>query len=865
MPLLLKNEDLLLKLKKEEKNNPLVYKYESFLDALTTDNFEHVREAARTAFAFFLSNDFRNTSDAARFTFADSENLKIHYRSIDDYLRKFKITEKKSFSIDLATGTGKSWVIYAVAVMMLSEGLVDKVLVLCPSLTIEEELKNKFERFSGDQILTKILQELGSPYPTPAIKNANVPILEGDICIENIHAAYQRTGSSISDSFKGKGNRTLVISDEAHHIYSDADAAVKKWFEFLTDPDYDFHYLLGLSGTPYINNDYFFDIIYRYSLKQAMEDGIIKKINYKVEEESQKEKGFSETYANHIDNQVKYTGKLKPITIIITEKIHSCIKVWDELVTFISDKEGITYDEASKRAIWVTSGIPSNEREKAEIESIISQPEKVRKENLALLKTVDEPDNPVEWIVSVSMLTEGWDVKNVFQIVPHEQRAFNSKLLISQVLGRGLRIPPGLTQPIYVKINNHESWTTEIVNLYNEVLEIENRINWGYYKNHDKYLFPLYNVDYLSEQDTIEAKRESASEPSEINFKSQSKTWDETSKYSETGSFRFTVEMKDFVTIEEASKEIKLFLKSKDETLSKKWTLKRLQELLKSNLESKGYDSSFITRENLGTAKQAFGPMFRELGKEVPRMKMMPKALKEVKISEMSTQSFSENSIKSNGKLFYVNSSPESLSPEQKKLLSQFLEDKNNYNHVKEAVVRYAGRSEDEIIFLKDNLIRQEEINFKTPLNLIYVSSTPEYKFTTSIFNNIASIDSFIKSPDKNFFYFPYSYKPTDDGSSHVKRENFNPDFFIKLKNKNEILVVEIKDDDDSSQKNKAKYRDGKVHFEKLNELLIAEGINWKYHFYFLSPEDITEFFNSINTERYSLWISSLMTELKLN
>ncbi|GAB6283255.1 MAG: DEAD/DEAH box helicase family protein [Ignavibacterium sp.] len=864
MPLQFKNEDLILNLKEEEKNNPLVYKYESFLDAFTTDNFEHVREAARTAFAYFLSNDFKNTEDIARYTYDNSKNLKIHFSNIDDYLNKFKIRDKKSFSIDLATGTGKSWVIYAVAVIMLSEGLVDKVLVLCPSLTIEEELKKKFELFSGDQMLTKILQELGSPYPSPAIKNANVPILEGDICVENIHAAYQRTGSSVSDSFKGKGRRTLVISDEAHHIYSGVDADVKKWFEFLTDPEYDFYYLLGLSGTPYINNDYFFDIIYRYSLKKAMEDGIIKKIDYKVEEESQKEKGFSETYANHIENQKKYADKLKPITIIITEKIHSCIKVWDELVKFISDKEKITYEEAATKAIWVTSGIPSNQREKAEIESIISQPEKVRKENLALLKTVDEPDNPVEWIISVSMLTEGWDVKNVFQIVPHEQRAFNSKLLISQVLGRGLRIPAGLSQPIYVKINNHESWTDEIVNLYNEVLEIENRISWGYDENRKQYLFSLYNVDYSSEQDTTEAKRKIASEPSEIKFSPQSKMWDETSKYSETGSFKFTVEKKDIVSIEEAAKEIKLFLKAKDETLSKKWTRKKIQELLKSNLENKGYDSSFITRDNLGTAKQAFGPMFRELGKVAVRMKMMPKALIKIKIEEMVSQSFSENSIKINGKVFYTKSSSESLSEEQKILFNQFLNDKQNYDRVKEAVVRYAGRSEDEIKFLKENIIEQEENNFKTPLNLVYVSSTPEYKFVSSIFNNLDKIDNFIKSPDKNFYYFPYSYKPTDDGSSHVKSENFNPDFFIKLKNINEILVVEIKADGDSSQKNKAKYRDGKSHFEKLNELLRDEKINWRYYFYFLSPEDITEFFQALKDDRYQNWKSNLMNELNV-
>ena len=63
------------------------------------------------------------------------------------------------------------------------------------------------------------------------------------------------------------------------------------------------------------------------------------------------------------------------------------------------------------------------------------------KNNIPILRRVDDKDNPVEWITSVSMLSEGWDVKNVFQIVPHEERAFNSKLLIAQVLGRGLRIP----------------------------------------------------------------------------------------------------------------------------------------------------------------------------------------------------------------------------------------------------------------------------------------------------------------------------------------------------------------------------------------------------------------------------------------
>lgn len=86
---------------------------------------------------------------------------------------------------------------------------------------------------AGSQTNQQILKELGAIHPSPSIKNANVPILSGDICVENIHAVYQRTGSSIQDSFSGKGQRTLVISDEAHHIYSPDEAATKKWFDFI--------------------------------------------------------------------------------------------------------------------------------------------------------------------------------------------------------------------------------------------------------------------------------------------------------------------------------------------------------------------------------------------------------------------------------------------------------------------------------------------------------------------------------------------------------------------------------------------------------------------------------------------------------
>lgn len=856
-----KNSDFILQIDDDSsKALSIVNKYDAFLEALTTADFEHVREAIRKAIHFFVTDKYGNTEQAAIHTFNASEKLQNRYRDLKEYLEHVRIKYKKSYSIDLATGTGKSWVIYGVAQIMMAERLVDKVLVLCPSLTIEEELKKKFERFSGDAVLTKILEELEAEYPSPAIKSANDPILNGDICVENIHAAYQRAGSSIEDSFKGKGERTLVISDEAHHIYSKAVVKQNEWLKFITNGEYGFQYLLGLSGTPYIGDEYLHDVIYRYGIKQAMEDGIVKKIDYKVEEESKKDKGFDETYQNHLENQKKYAGKLKPITIVVTDKIVTCVEVWNDLVKYISDKESISYEQAAKKVIWVTSGIPSNENEKVVVESIFEQPEKTRKKNLSLLKTVDDPYNSVEWIVSVSMLTEGWDVKNVFQIVPHEQRAFNSKLLISQVLGRGLRIPDGLSDLVFVKINNHEKWTSNIINLYNEVLEIENRLSWGYDENKLDFLFPLYNLGYSSVQDTTESKEKPAKEPDKVKFSSQSREWEETSLYSESGSFRFTVEMKNIVPAAQAAREIRLFLKEKGVVVSRNWSISKIKDFIVSSLKKDGYDSTFVSRENLSKAKQAFGPMLRELGRKTPRMKMKPNAVVEIAIDEMVPQFFNESSLKSNGYLFYCKNSPDSLPKEQQTLLYEFIEDKNNYSKVKEKIEKYGG-SESEIRFLKDNLIEIDKDKFKTPLNLFHVSYEPEYKFTRSLFNNIDLFDSVIKSSDKGFYWFPYSYKPDEKASTHVKRENFNPDFFLKMQSKNEILVVEMKADGDTKQKNRAKYRDGKEHFDVLTGKLKESKIDWIYYFYFLSPEDITEFFQAIKDERYKDWKSALMQE----
>ena len=64
-----------------------------------------------------------------------------------------------------------------------------------------------------------------------------------------------------------------------------------------------------------------------------------------------------------------------------------------------------------------------------------------RDENVQKLLAVENPDDSTEIVIHVDQLKEGWDVTNLYTIVP--LRAFNSRTLIEQAIGRGLRLPYG--------------------------------------------------------------------------------------------------------------------------------------------------------------------------------------------------------------------------------------------------------------------------------------------------------------------------------------------------------------------------------------------------------------------------------------
>lgn len=840
----------------------VVHKYDAFLNLLSTGNYAFQRDAARESLRFLVSAKYPDLERLVRENWNSRPVLAQRHASIDAILDRMPLRDRKAATLDIATGGGKSFLMYGIAAIALAEGLVDRVLVLCPSLTIEDGLLEKFNALAGNKELVAIMKELGANVAIPGIKRGNETIQPGDICIENIHAVYTNAGSSIADSFKEHGGRTLVLNDEAHHLFSPDDSnetSMKKWLQFLISPEYGFRYLINVTGTPYTGNDYFPDVIYRFGLKQAVEAKVIKKPDY-VLEETHKKQSWDKIYTVHDKNRQEHGTKLRPISIVVTKDIAECVEQWQSLVAYLAKKEKISHAEAEKKALWVTSGIPTAKAAKARVEAAYSprdskdSPDKRRKENLAALKSVDDPASPVEWIVSVSMLTEGWDVKNVFQIVPHDSRAFGSKLLIAQVLGRGLRVPSCLeTQPL-VKVTNHEAWTDEIANLLKDVLEVENTLSWGFDSRREEFVFPLHNLSYELTEQTVETKKQKAVDI-KLTLKPQSRKSTEYVTFSESGKLAVEITHENTEELEYAVCTLHDFISDKDKKIGEKWPKSRIRTLIKDALKAGGYDDTFLSRENLSLVQQAFGPLFRDVDREHLRMANKAKALITVDYREAMRQSFSESRVKESGAVYHVDGDAKPFNKDETHLWEQYckwvqiakIDDSALHDDAREIVAR---------------IWQVDSTRFKTPVNVLYASHKPERQFSELLFENSVLIEAFIKPPDRGCYSFPYSYKPAKTGKTHAVNEFFNPDFFLRLKDSHDVLVVEIKQDGDDSNRNKAKHRDGKAHFERLNAALEEAGEPWRYHFYFLSPEDYTGFFDRIRDGKFKGWYSGLMVEL---
>lgn len=383
---------------------------------------------------------------------ADIENaLKViesEYGTVTDFEREFP-----SLCFALATGVGKTRLMGAfVSYLHLAHGM-NNFFVLAPNLTIYNKLIADFTPNTPKYVFKGISEFSIAPPVITTGENYERHLASGGqlfpvtINIFNISkiASEARGGRALKmRSFKEElgesyfdylaGLEDLVLLMDESHRYR-ASAGLRAINELKP--------ILGLelTATPFVETPRgpvpFKNVIFDYPLSKAMADGYVKEPAV-VTRKDFNPKGMSpeeleelklsdgirlhesvkvelETYARETENKI-----VKPFVLVIArDTTHA-----GELLKLIQS-ERFFEGRYKDKVIQVDS----------------SQTGAAEDEMIQRLLSVESTEEPTEIVIHVNMLKEGWDVTNLYTIVP--LRAANARILIEQSIGRGLRLPYG--------------------------------------------------------------------------------------------------------------------------------------------------------------------------------------------------------------------------------------------------------------------------------------------------------------------------------------------------------------------------------------------------------------------------------------
>ena len=267
---------------------------EEYVKALTGSRI-YQYDAIRRTMIYLWGGGYKNLRQLAAENFKRKQSIQERFFTEENFLRHLPLPDRLSGVIHMATGTGKSWVIFAVAYLSIVMKKAKRVLVLGPPSTIiEAGLREKFKRFMEDTTLISKLPPKYRNIPVTIIDETK-PAEDYSIMIENINAVYNKDLNAIGDTLFSRTDEVLVLSDEVHHVYSHLtftetdllfegeggrgeERNERLWMKFLREePKIKRH--VGFTGTPYNRDEYFTDTLFNYSIADAQQDQMIKKIN----------------------------------------------------------------------------------------------------------------------------------------------------------------------------------------------------------------------------------------------------------------------------------------------------------------------------------------------------------------------------------------------------------------------------------------------------------------------------------------------------------------------------------------------------------------------------------------------------------
>ena len=899
---------------------------EDYVATLTGDR-KYQFDAIKEIMAYLWGGAYASVLDLARENYGQKESIRRRFLSEAHFLSMLPLPEKLSGVCHLATGTGKSYVMFAVSHLSILLGKVKRVLVLGPSSTvIEEGLRDKFKEYLYGEKGAELKKQLPERLRHKVVRllNCNDPIEDASIIIENINAIYNRERNSIGDTLFNHDGEVLVLSDEVHHAYSHLTFSgetvgynfetegqgvsrdERLWMKFIRE-EASIRRHIGFTGTPYNKNEYFPDVLCNYSIKDAIDEKIIKKINAILKTETDEgdneltpRQRYEQILSTHAENRRKYAypgknGKpmVKPVTVFIHPTQVAAQRNSDLFVQVLA--------ELLPTEIPALKGQPRSVLEQAARERVICVISKLGEaEYKQKLDQIEETDpekigGKVEFIFAVNKLSEGWDVDNVFQIVPAEERVFNSKLLISQVLGRGLRLPRnvslGAIQQNYpmVTITNHDKFAQHIRELLDEVTECEMRFASNVLQDPDQkryqHHFCLFNLEYLPSERLEDRKPEEFNDDDRrrnlMLTPSAEKLGVKVTYIEGTKHFQLT---KEFLTVDQVVLEIERRFKNRvferkhfdfgdGMVLDDIPGAEEIEAAIRTAMDKVGIQDDLLSAENRHQIELFFNQFLPKGRKKVVRERI------EGSVKGISTTQIQQGSARSGGldhtlSIFITEDYRKELGDQNLFIIDEMGKPPQQKD--------LRGFTHDYIrkLYASKNLYASNTSLFRSPQGLVILSHEPEREFLFRLIEHSKFINAWVKSPDMGFYSLDYEYWKR--GKDRVRR-SFNPDFFIKVSIRDYlllnakidsnmvsqlhylqekgiddiILVVEIKDNDDDSEATIAKEKFGKDHFKSLNSRLrkanpidfptqFQNSINQQYIFFLLRPGEYAKWFRQL-------------------
>ncbi len=374
--------------------------------------------------------------------------IKAEFPTVTDFDREFP-----SLCFSLATGVGKTRLMGAFISYLHLAHDIKNFLILAPNLTIYQKLITDFTPNTPKYVFTGISEfainppeiVTGDNYEKSSIITNFTGCRINIFNISKINAEVRggkspkikRLSEFIGESYfdyLSQLKDLVIVMDESHRYR--ASAGVRAINELKP--------LLGLevTATPSIETSRepirFKNIIYDYPLGRAISDGFVKdpavvtrkdfnpaSMSPEAIERLKLEDGIylHENIKAELETYAIQTGKkiVKPFMLVIARDITHA----SDLMSLIKSDEFA--EGAYKDKVIQVDSSKTGTQEDAMIDSLLK---------------IESPDEPTEIVIHVNMLKEGWDVTNLYTIVP--LRAANSKILIEQSIGRGLRLPYGM-------------------------------------------------------------------------------------------------------------------------------------------------------------------------------------------------------------------------------------------------------------------------------------------------------------------------------------------------------------------------------------------------------------------------------------